>query len=230
MRAQGHTWGQVAAHAPPLLAGGLDSLLVLHHELSRPVSAAPYQTFARPSHAHLAAPSHVHPSFDWDAIVSRAQWVHATGITPLCGPGPLSQWNSMLGACETHDVPFTIDYNHRPALGSFEDLFSVVRPWAEKRQCRALILSLTSLRQFAGLLGLPTPPPSRFEARGGHLVASADEDARDATGEEDPRWSHLLSDVARKLGSPLVACCFKVRIAVMGSPAVRWYGAAIAAR
>ncbi|EOD07667.1 hypothetical protein EMIHUDRAFT_106404 [Emiliania huxleyi CCMP1516] len=101
-------------------------------------------------------------TFDWPSLLSPAKWLHVTGITPLLGPGPAAAWSTALeAAAATDGCDVSLDFNHRPALGSrsaplrgsLEELWALVQPHARGAGGRlAWGLSLT-----LSLWGLSSP-------------------------------------------------------------------------
>ena len=59
--------------------------------------------------------------YPWDnilkGITGNGAWVHATGITPMCGSHARARWIEHLQAAAKLSAPVSIDFNHRPALG-----------------------------------------------------------------------------------------------------------------
>jgi hypothetical protein len=64
-------------------------------------------------------------------------WVHATGITPAIGPGPLSMWQEAMAEAGRRGVPISFDLNHRPQLGPLKQLWDVVTPFLPRWEGRA---------------------------------------------------------------------------------------------
>ena len=134
-------------------------------------------------------------TFDWDALLRPAKWLHVTGITPPLGSGPLAAWRAAVRAANPVGALVSLDLNWRPALGPFDELWAVVS--AELRQLRVTLLVLSE----ADLVrlgckeqlyptqadGAPTPPAQlEVDALCGVLAALRD-----------------------RLGVPLLACTFK---------------------
>jgi 2-dehydro-3-deoxygluconokinase len=67
--------------------------------------------------------------FNWVKIIENINWIHSTGITPMLGQEPLSNWKQSLHVCAKKKIPFSIDLNYRPQLGSIEDLLKYVKPF-----------------------------------------------------------------------------------------------------
>ncbi len=97
----------------------------------------------------------------------RVGWIHATGISPLCSDTAAHNWSQHLIEAHALSIPVSVDFNWRPALGSLEKLWSLVLPRlrgpssghadVSVNVTRVLVLSLTSLRGIAKLLGLQVP-------------------------------------------------------------------------
>jgi Entner-Doudoroff aldolase len=172
-----------------------------------------------------------------------ATWLHATGITPLCGPDAVTHWLSHLKAAAAANVPVFIDLNHRPALGTIEELWalftdSVFPSLADN--LRFLMFSLKTLRQCALLSGLPdVPAASAFETSGGVPVGQQEHQQGAGSGGSgggsgggggggtiDPCWPDLLERLQVHLAahkglsaSTVLGCCFKER---QGNVQTRW--------
>ena len=82
-------------------------------------------------------------TFDWDALLRPAKWLHVTGITPPLGIGPLAAWRAAVRAANPVGALVSLDLNWRPALGPFDELWAVVS--AELRQLTLLVLSEADL-------------------------------------------------------------------------------------
>ena len=115
-------------------------------------------------------------TFDWPALLANVRWLHLTGITPQLGDGPRAAWSAALEAVggsppPTTEPPTTVDgqvaavaggsasmsaqqgplvcldLNHRPALGSLEALWRLVRP--QLPRLSVLMLSEDTLQALA---------------------------------------------------------------------------------
>eukprot|EP00307_Rebecca_sp_RCC1486_P004301 CAMPEP_0119428094 /NCGR_PEP_ID=MMETSP1335-20130426/39719_1 /TAXON_ID=259385 /ORGANISM="Chrysoculter rhomboideus, Strain RCC1486" /LENGTH=90 /DNA_ID=CAMNT_0007453765 /DNA_START=24 /DNA_END=292 /DNA_ORIENTATION=- len=64
----------------------------------------------------------------WSDLLSGAGWLHLTGITPLLGDGPLRAWQDAMECAAREGVRVILDVNHRPALGDFAYLWSLILP------------------------------------------------------------------------------------------------------
>ncbi|KAL3903130.1 MAG: hypothetical protein SGPRY_011800 [Prymnesium sp.] len=65
-------------------------------------------------------------TFAWADVLNGCSWLHLTGITPLLGRGPRAAWSAALKAAKQVGVQVFFDLNHRPALGTFEELWAAV--------------------------------------------------------------------------------------------------------
>ena len=93
--------------------------------------------------------------FDWRGILTGARWLVVSGITPLLGDGPRSAWGGALTFAELDGTLIAMDLNHRPALGTIEDLWAIIRP--RLRMLHVLVVSPDSLAKIAEIEGLDTP-------------------------------------------------------------------------
>ena len=100
--------------------------------------------------------AHLNPDdFDWRTILTGARWLVVSGITPLLGDGPRSAWGGALTFAELDGTLIALDLNHRPALGTIEELWAIVRP--RMRMFHVLVLSPDSLAKIAEIEGLGRP-------------------------------------------------------------------------
>lgn len=161
---------------------------------------------------------------NWRQIFAETKptWCHATGITPLCGEGACKSWVEHLNMCEEFGVPVSIDFNHRPALGTLEKLCDIMLPIMKRStQLKLMIFSLKTLRGVALLWGLKNvPPASNFEINGGAPATSKQRNGNkrqkisngSGTAETDPVWVTLMEQLFLHLGGKIsIACCFKTR-------------------
>ena len=93
--------------------------------------------------------------FDWRTVLTGARWLVMSGITPLLGEGPRSAWGAALTFAELDGTLVAMDLNHRPALGSLQDLWDIVRP--RMRMFHVLVLSPESLSGIAEMEGMGRP-------------------------------------------------------------------------
>jgi len=109
--------------------------------------------------------AHLVPAdFDWRSVLTGARWLVMSGITPLLGEGPRSAWSAALTFAELDGTLIAMDLNHRPALGSIEELWGIVRP--RMRMFHVFVLSPESLASIAEIegMGRPTSYEENIEA------------------------------------------------------------------
>ena len=82
-------------------------------------------------------------TFDWDALLRPAKWLHVTGITPPLGAGPLAAWRAAVRAAGPAGALVSFDLNWRPALGQFDVLWALAAP--ELPHVTLLVLSEADL-------------------------------------------------------------------------------------
>ena len=100
--------------------------------------------------------AHLNPrDFNWRALLSGARWLVLSGITPLLGEGPRSAWGGALTFAELDGTLIAMDLNHRPALGTIDTLWEIIRP--RMRMFNVLILSAESLSRIAVIEGIKKP-------------------------------------------------------------------------
>lgn len=142
----------------------------------------------------------------WNQLASRAAWppwVVVTGITPLLGPAALSAWRTLIHTAHAQGGRVSLDLNHRPALGGFDALWSLVAPMLP---CVSiLVLSEGNVHTLAKMV-LQDQPDARDSARkgepGGEHVAG---DAADGSG----RFESVLRRLRGALSVPMLACSIK---------------------
>lgn len=93
--------------------------------------------------------------FDWRSVLTGARWLVMSGITPLLGDGPRSAWGAALTFAELDGTLIAMDLNHRPALGTIQNLWDIVRP--RMRMFHVLVLSPESLSSIAEIEGISKP-------------------------------------------------------------------------
>ena len=93
--------------------------------------------------------------FDWRQLLMGARWLVVSGITPLLGHGPKSSWAAALTFAELDGTLIALDLNHRPALGTIEDLWGMIRP--RIRMFHIVVLSPESLSSIAENEGIGKP-------------------------------------------------------------------------
>jgi 2-dehydro-3-deoxygluconokinase len=127
--------------------------------------------------------AHLEPSdFHWRELLSGARWLVLSGITPLLGEKPLAAWSQAMTFAELDGTRIALDLNHRPALGSLKDVWSIISP--RIRMLHVLVLSHDSLSGIAVLEGMPKP-----------------ETYEEAIG--------TLTELRRRWLIPHLCCCFK---------------------
>eukprot|EP00811_Abedinium_folium_P017614 NODE_2653_length_2172_cov_4.606357.p1 GENE.NODE_2653_length_2172_cov_4.606357~~NODE_2653_length_2172_cov_4.606357.p1 ORF type:complete len:628 (-),score=208.31 NODE_2653_length_2172_cov_4.606357:209-2092(-) len=135
---------------------------------------------------------------DWPALLAeRASdggarvWLHVTGITPMLGAGAAENWRQ--GICAAHAAGHcvSLDFNHRPQLGSFETLWAIVEP--QLPRLVLLVLSTSSVLDFAKHYKVPLTDTDASRNDGGVQLIC------------------VLRVLQSKLGGPAVACCCKRR-------------------
>jgi 2-dehydro-3-deoxygluconokinase len=100
--------------------------------------------------------AHLEPTdLHWRELLTGARWLVLSGITPLLGEKPLAAWSQALTFAELDGTRVALDLNHRPALGSLQDLWAIISP--RIRMFHVLVLSPDSLAGIAVLEGLPEP-------------------------------------------------------------------------
>jgi Entner-Doudoroff aldolase len=100
--------------------------------------------------------AHLKPTdFDWRGLLTGARWLVMSGITPLLGDGPRSAWGGALTFAELDGTLIAMDLNHRPVLGTIEELWGIVRP--RMRMFHVLVLSPDSLASIAEIEGISRP-------------------------------------------------------------------------
>jgi sugar/nucleoside kinase (ribokinase family) len=93
--------------------------------------------------------------FDWRTILTGARWLVMSGITPLLGEKTRSAWGTALTFAELDGTLIAMDLNHRPSLGSIEELWGIIRP--RMRMFNVLVLSPESLASIAEIEGIRRP-------------------------------------------------------------------------
>jgi len=126
----------------------------------------------------------------WNQILKRVDWLHATGITPLLGKNALREWRNHLHIAQKMKIPFSIDLNYRPQLGSLENLLEIMYPYITDlgKGCRFIIIAEKDLVGFAKWLNI------EIKNRKTNYETNKD----------------LLFRISQYLPVPL-SCCFKKR-------------------
>eukprot|EP01124_Arcella_intermedia_P028941 TRINITY_DN6006_c0_g1_i1.p1 TRINITY_DN6006_c0_g1~~TRINITY_DN6006_c0_g1_i1.p1 ORF type:complete len:601 (+),score=163.09 TRINITY_DN6006_c0_g1_i1:269-1804(+) len=92
--------------------------------------------------------------FDFSSLFAplRKGWLHVTGISPMTTPNAALNWADALEAAQKHNLRVSMDFNHRPQLGTLEKLWEITK--AHLGKLDILILSLESLKGLCGLEGV----------------------------------------------------------------------------
>ena len=83
---------------------------------------------------------------EWPGLLSDCSWLHVSGITPLVSPQARKSWQEALKEALRRKLPVSLDLNHRPQLGTLEELWEIVKVF-----CEALELLILSYDQLQGL-------------------------------------------------------------------------------
>lgn len=78
--------------------------------------------------AHSAIAEADNTDFDWDAIMTNAQWFHWSGITPAISDKAAELTLLACQAAKRHGVTVSVDLNYRKKLWTSEKAISVMRP------------------------------------------------------------------------------------------------------
>jgi len=124
----------------------------------------------------------------WDKVAQDTKWLHMTGITPMCSQSAKENWFNIMstyqqqpGAC------ISLDFNHRPALGTIEELWHFFEP-VFSGGVEVLVLCTRTLPQICKMSGTIEQIP------------------------EEPITTEVLNDLAKGLGKILnvrIAWCTK---------------------
>ena len=170
-------------------------------------------------------------SYPWKEIFqgqnNNGAWLHATGITPLCGPQALKHWNEHLAIAAAMNIPVSIDINHRAALGTIEELWNIMKVQIKALQSnlKFFVFSLATLRQVAILSKVKNVPESPRNALFGGQTSKEDKNNTDHNSTtsnnnsiDDSCWLELLKDLRVALieakilsTNTALGCCFKKR-------------------
>ena len=149
---------------------------------------------------------------------TNGAWLHATGITALCGEQALKHWQEHLQSAVDMHIPVSIDINHRAALGTIENLWSIMQEQmiTLASHLKFFVFSLKTLMQVSALCGvdnIPAAPPSDALFGGQKKDTSAS-----FTSVDDSCWLDLLRDLRTVLieaeilsTETALGCCFKKR-------------------
>lgn len=134
--------------------------------------------------------------FDWKSMLHGNCWLIMTGITPMLGEGVRESWAQAIRAAQAKKIPVSFDLNHRPQLGTLEQLWGYVKPLVS-----AFIVLILSLEQLRGLIKLSGLEPGTINgeraAKKQKIDASAD--------------VHMMRQLHAHLNGPALAVCFKNR-------------------
>jgi len=137
---------------------------------------------------------------DWPKLLQPKEykdggvrWLHMTGITPMLGPNALKSWRNGIDTAAKLKIPVSLDFNHRPQLGSFESLWSKVQPYNDKFW--VIVLAIGDILNILKHEGL---------ARG-------ELEIRAGTPHTSPLWHKALIAIRAKLKVKWLVCCFKTR-------------------
>eukprot|EP00055_Hartaetosiga_balthica_P006968 m.23224 g.23224 ORF g.23224 m.23224 type:complete len:621 (+) comp5530_c0_seq5:27-1889(+) len=131
--------------------------------------------------------------FDWQEILTSHDdtWLHMTGITPMITDKTRYSWTQAMDAAMKFNIPCSVDFNHRPQLGSIDNLWNVLQPYVNKLEF--LIMSMDSLRRMSEEVFTELSfPPTTTEL-----------------GNSD--WLQFLLDFRAVSNAKRVAVCFKNR-------------------
>lgn len=120
---------------------------------------------------------------EWRHEINGARWLVTSGITPLLGDGPKANWAAAMTFAELDGTLVALDLNHRPMLGTFEELWSEVEP--RLRQIHLLVLSPTTLLTLTGQSSLAMLEDLRAKWNLPYLACTWKEEEQDFQN----RWS-----------------------------------------
>jgi 2-dehydro-3-deoxygluconokinase len=136
---------------------------------------------------------------DWAAVLSDADWLHTSGITPALGDAPAATLAAAVARARDQNVPVSLDLNYREALWRDRDPRPLVEPLA--RQATVLIANPAAVRAMLGIeaddASLATPARARelaerlVERCGAKRVALT---RREILGAREHGWSAVLYD------------------------------------
>lgn len=95
--------------------------------------------------------------YDWDDVMSDADWFHFTGITPALSPSSAAACRDACEAAKRAGASISCDINYRRKLWSAEEAAEVLRPLAA-----GLTLCLAN-EDAAEILGVSLPDGDRIE-------------------------------------------------------------------
>jgi 2-dehydro-3-deoxygluconokinase len=85
---------------------------------------------------------------NWRQQLANSRWLVISGITPLLSAGARANWAAAMTFAELDGTLIALDLNHRPALGTFSELWSHVEP--RLRQVNLLVVSPKTLSFIMG--------------------------------------------------------------------------------
>ena len=107
-------------------------------------------------------------ALDWPSLLGGGAaaadrpWLHLTGITPLVSPNAAKSWERAVVTAAGSIIPISLDLNHRPQLGTFDQLWAIVKPHAPTFE--VMILSLGQLNDIGQLTHPEWQPLTPAEA------------------------------------------------------------------
>jgi 2-dehydro-3-deoxygluconokinase len=111
--------------------------------------------------AHSAFSEIVPDEIDWRRILTGADWLHLSGITPALGDGPARAAAAAARVARDVGVRVSVDLNYRPALWAGRDPRPLVRPIVER--CDLLIGNPSAVTAMLGV-ELPALGPDSSDA------------------------------------------------------------------
>jgi len=131
---------------------------------------------------------------DWTAALTRARWLHGTGITPALGDGPARALSDGFAAARERGVTISLDLNYREALWRGRDPRSLVETFA--RQADVLIGNREAVRAMLGVeANGDALAPALADRFGCRAVAITQ---REILGPREHAWSAVLFDRATR--------------------------------
>merc|ERR1712136_110284 len=156
-------------------------------------------------------------------VLDDVHVLHLTGITPLVSSKAHKAWWRALQSARSlrHDgsrVVVTMDFNHRPALGSWEELWIMVEPQIETTDM--LVFSIGDLIKIGHLLNVPGAYALAEQSHIPHGIAGA--------RELDAMVQRAVKAVQRRLGNKttIAVTCKRreLEVGTSGLPRqLRWF-------
>ncbi len=81
-----------------------------------------------------------------------AKWLHLTGITPLLSEKSRGLWSTSMSMAELDGVNISLDFNYRPSLSKWNELWNIIEP--HLRKIHFLTLSQDDLSKINNQYGL----------------------------------------------------------------------------